>query len=343
MNMTKAAIRLYGAMLVAGALLAQAAWAQESPIRIVVVPFYAEHGELVTEGGFEGQHYERVLGYITNHLVGHGFEVIDPAAHEYTEMEYNRLRERPRGHSPLAARELTGRFAVDVVYLVWLDVETWWDQGYCIARVTLQGKGYDSAARSIGASLVKDFKRSAHNNCNKAIIDTQKLAGDEVGRLLTAASRQRAGTQETDTSGGGVVQRTTDQFADLINVRLEEATRWELMDVFGRVLNIIRGSVDTEPYSMSLRPDSPQESYALWRVQIENTDAFRLQANIMTMLKRIYDAGGQGNFNGMQFRFTSDEVDLLKAIRPVTLRPQSIVFVVDRDRAQAIEFSTGYD
>ena len=67
----------------------------------------------------------RVLRYINNHLVGHGFEVIDPAAHEYTEAEYNRLRERRARRLPRSPRmELTARFLVDVVYLVWLDVET---------------------------------------------------------------------------------------------------------------------------------------------------------------------------------------------------------------------------
>lgn len=343
MTMIKGPVRLYGAMLLAWALLAQAAWAQGGPTRIVVVPFYTEQGRPVTDGGFEGIHYERVLGYINNHLVGHGFEVIDPAAHEYTEAEYSRLRERPREDSLLAAKELTARFLVDVVYLVWLDVTTHvTDDHYCKARVQVQGKGYDSAARSIGASLVKIWNRS-RRNCDDAVITAEKEIGDEIGRLLTA-SRKKAQKRKVDDSGGdGVVQRTSDELAVLINVRLDEATRWELVDVFGRVLTIVRGSVDTKPYGMNIDPENPGKSFIAWRIRIENTDAFRLQANIMTLLERIYEAGGQGNFNGVQFRFTSDEVNLLKAIRPDSMKSRSIIFLVDRDRAQAIEFSSGYD
>ena len=343
MTMIKEPVRLYGAMLLAWALLAQTAWAQDDPTRIVVVPFYTEQGRSVTDGGFEGIHYERVLGYINNHLVGHGFEVIDPAAHEYTEAEYNRLRERPREDSLLAAKELTARFPVDVVYLIWLDVETRvTDDGYCTARVQVQGKGYDSAARSSGAALVKILNRS-RRNCDDAVILAEKEIGDEIGRLLTASRKSARTGTANDPDTGGVVKRTSDKLADLINVRLDEATRWELVDVFGRVLTIVRGSVDAKPYGMNIDPENPGKSYILWRVRIESTNAFKLQANIMTLLERIYDAGGRGNFNGVQFRFTPDEVDLLKAIRPDSMKSRSIIFLVDRDRAQAIEFSSGYD
>lgn len=342
MIMIKGPIRLYGAMLLAWALLAQAAWAQESPIRIGCIPFYTEAGQDVTEGGSEGRHYRRVCRYINNQLVRAGFEVINPSAHEWTQAEYDRLRERAREDSSLAAMELTRRFMVDVVYLVWLEVETRvTDDGYCKARVQIEGEGYDSAARDIGAGLDRIFRRT-RRDCDDAIVGAEKLAGDEVGRLLTA-SRQRARAKTTDDSGGGVVERTSGELANLINVRLEEATRWEHVDVFGRVLNIVRGSADTKPYGMVLNPENPQASYATWRVRIENTEPFRFQANIMTMLERVYDAGGQGTINGIRFRFTRDEVDLIKAIRPADMTSRSLVFIVDRDRAQAIEFSSGYD
>ena len=342
MNTLKVAVLQYSAILLAGALFAQAAWAQGGPIRIVVLPFYTETGEDVTDAGYRGRHYRRMSRYINNQLVRRGFEVINPSAHEYTEAEYNRLRERAREDSPLAAMELTRTFMVDVVYLVWLDVDTRvTDDGYCQAKVQIEGEGYDSAARDIGAGLDRIFRRT-RRDCNDAIVDAERFTGDEVGRLLTATSRQRVRTQTASGSGGGVAERNSNALASLINVRLEEATRYELVDVFGRVLNIVRGSVDTQPYGMVLNPENPQASYATWRIRIENTEPFRLQANIMTMLERIYDAGGQGRINGVQFRFTPDEVDLLRAIRPDN-SSRSLVFIVDRDRAQAIEFSSGYD
>ena len=75
---------------------------RRSPIRIVVLPFYTEVGV--------GCHW-CVSRYIDTHLERQWFEVISLWAHRYTKMEYNRLRERPREESPLAALELTRRFA----------------------------------------------------------------------------------------------------------------------------------------------------------------------------------------------------------------------------------------
>ena len=235
MYMTKAPVGLCGAILLAWVLLAQAAWAQGGPIRIVVLPFYTEAGEQVRDGGFEGRHYRRVSRYINNQLVRHGFEVIHPSAHEYTEDEYNRLREVAREDSILAARELTRRFTVDVVYLIWLDVETEvTGDAYCKARAQIEGEGYDSAARDIGAGLDRVF-RMTRRDCDDAIIEVEKLGGDEVGRILTA-SRQHVRAQGS-VSGGGVVARTSDALADLIDVRLVEATRYELVEAFGKVIN----------------------------------------------------------------------------------------------------------
>ena len=45
MTMSTRPVRLYVAMLLAWALLAQAAWAQGGPTRIVVVPFITEAGQ----------------------------------------------------------------------------------------------------------------------------------------------------------------------------------------------------------------------------------------------------------------------------------------------------------
>ena len=220
MNTTGARIRLGGAVLLACALLAQAAWAQGGPIRIVVLPFYTEAGADVTGGGYEGRHYRRVSRYINNQLVRRGFEVVNPSAHEWTEQEYNRLRERAREDSPLAARELTRKFLVDVVYLVWFDVDTRVTAaGHCQARVRIAGEGYDSAARDIGAGLDRMF-RWARRDCDDAVVEVETLAGDEVGRLLTAWSGRRTASRATTSvvsstgagggSGqGGVIARNT--------------------------------------------------------------------------------------------------------------------------------------
>ena len=182
MNTIDARIRLGGAVLLAWTLFAQAAWAQGGAIRIVVLPFYTEAGADVTGGGYEGRHYRRLSRYINNQLVRHGFEVVNPSAHEYTEEEYNRLSERAREDSPLAAMELTRKFLVDAVYLVWLDVNTrTTDDGLCKAKARVEGEGYDSGARDLGAGLDRTFNVT-RNECDDAVVGVEKLAGDEVGR-----------------------------------------------------------------------------------------------------------------------------------------------------------------
>ena len=354
MNTINARIRLGGAVLLACTLLAQATWAQGGPIRIVVLPFYTEAGADVTDGGYEGRHYRRLSRYINNQFVRRGFEVINPSAHEYTEAEYNRLRERAREDSPLAAMELTRKFLVDAVYLVWLDVNTRvTDGGLCKAKARVEGEGYDSGGSDLGAGLDRAFSVT-RNECDDAIVGAEKLAGDEVGRLLTAWSvrrkASRATTSVVSTAGtgtrsdqGGMIERTTDALGSLINVRLEEATRYELVEVFGKVLNTARGAVEARTFRTVIQPGNPQASFVAWRVRIENTDPFRFQANVMTMLRNIADAGGEIVLKGVPYRYTLAEVDLLKGIRPGNSTSRSIVFVVDRDRAQAIELSGGDD
>ena len=354
MNTIRARARLCGAVLLVWALLAQAAWAQGGPIRIVVLPFYTEAGADVRDGGYEGRHYRRLSRSINNQLVRHGFEVINPSAHEYTQAEYNRLRERPREDSPLAAMELTQKFQVDAVYLVWLDVDTRvTDDGYCKAKARVEGEGYDSGARALGAGLGRTFGMSSRE-CDDAIVEVEELAGDEVGRILTAWAGRRNASRATKSvvspegagagsGGGGVIARTTEALANLVNVRLEGATRYALVEVFGKVLNTVRGAMEANPYGMVIQPGNPQASYVTWRVRIEETEPFRLQANIMKMLRDIADAGGEVELKGVRYRYAPAEVDLLKGIRLGRSTSRSLVFVVDRSRAQEMEFSSGYD
>ena len=349
-NTTSKRIRLGGAVLLAWTLLAQATWAQGGPIRIVILPFYTEAGADVTDGGYEGRHYRRLSRYISSHFVRGGFEVVDPSAHEYTEEEYNRLRVRSRAEFPLAAMELTRRFRVDTLYLVWLDVDTrTLDEGYCQAKARVEVEGYDSGVRNFGVGPDQTFTRS-RRECDDATVEVVKLAGDEVGRLLTAWAGRRNASRTTtsvvSTEGtssrsgeGGVIARHTKALENLINVRLEGATRCELVEVFGKVLNTARGAVEATTYLAVIQPETPPASFVAWRVRIENTDPFRFQANVMTMLRNIADAGGEIVLKGVPYRYTPAEVDLLKGIRPGNSTPRSIVFVVDRDRAQAIEFS----
>ena len=338
--------------LLLGIVFAKNAIAQT---RVVVIPLYTEEGREAKDGGRATLHYRRAMGFIENQLVRHGFEVINPFAKDASEEEYSRVMERSREDSPLACKEMCKKYAVDAAYIVWLNVKIKkTSDGYCKARARLDGQGYDSAARSLGANVSKTFKVT-RRNCDDAIAEVEKEVGDLVGRKLTAWSggkghgsvvTQEGSVSEASTGtteGSGILQRRTKGVENLINVRLDGATEYELTEIFGKVINTVTGVVEAKRYSASLVPDNPQACFVIWRVRIEDTDPFRLQANVMKMIDDILDAGGEIRLKGVPYRYTAAEVDFLKGIRPGDSTTREIQFVVDRERARDREFSGRHD
>ena len=340
------------AALLLGSVFANSAMAQT---RIVVIPLYTEEGREAKDGGKSTLHYRRAMGFIENQLVRHGFEVINPFAKDASEAEYNRVMERAREDSVLASREMCKKYAVDVAYIVWLSVRVKrTSDGYCKAKARLDGQGYDSAGRSLGANVSKTFK-ATRRDCDDAVAEVEKEVGDVVGRKLTAwrgskakgsvvtadsdVSRKSGGTQ----TESGVLKRRADPLENLINVRLDGATEYEIAEVFGKVINTVTGVVEAKRYSSSLIPDNPQACFVIWRVRIEDTEPFRLQANVMKMIDDISDAGGEITLKGVPYRYTAAEIDLLKGLRPGDSTTRSIQFVVDRERARDREFSGRHD
>lgn len=356
MNTKKAIHRLGGLLMLAGVVFAQTACAgvvipeakaAQGPVRIVVLPFYTEEGTDAKDAGYEARHYRRIAKFINNQLGRHGFEVINPFAAELKEEEYNRYRERSREDSPLAAREMTRKYATDVAYIVWLDVKKrMTGDGYCNAQARIEGEGYDSGARDLGAGLIKTFKVT-RRDCDDAIVEAEKEVGDIVGRTLTAwrgsdAARHvvvSSGSAATGSEEGGVIRRGASKLENLINVRLEGGTQYELVEVFGKVVNTVRGVTEAKTYRVRVEPESAQASLAIWRVRIEDTDPFRLQANVMKMLADISEAGGELVLKGVPYRYDAVEIDLLKGIRPGDATTREIVFIVDRERVRDQEFS----
>ena len=325
--------------------------------RIAVVPIYAEQGSGAAEGGSQTLHYRRAMGFIENQLVRHGFEVINPFAKDASEAEYSRIMQRAREDSPVASREICKKYAVDAAYIVWLSVKVRRTaDGYCKAKVRLDGQGYDSAGRSLGAGVSKTFQVT-RRDCDDAMAEAEKEVGDLVGRKLTAwrggtapaAADSGPGTAVvvettgTSTEGGGILKEEVARHQNVIHVRLDGATEYELTEVFGKVINTVTGVVEAKRYSSSLIPDNPQACFMIWRVMIEDTDPFRLQANVMKMLDDISDAGGDLRLKGVPYRYTAAEIDLLKGIRPGEGSTREIQFVVDRERARDREFSDRHD
>jgi len=63
-------VQFIAVTLLLGTVFASSAIAQ---IRIVVLPFYSEEGREVKEGGYITMEYRRMMGFIQNQLVRHGF------------------------------------------------------------------------------------------------------------------------------------------------------------------------------------------------------------------------------------------------------------------------------
>ncbi len=336
--------------------------AASDPIRIVVLPFYSEEGVDAKGGGAATNHYRRMMRFINNQLVRHDFEVINPFAADAAERERQRIMEIAREDSSRAVLEICSKYGTDAAYLVWLKVKVRkTDDGYCKASARLDGEGYDSAGRDLGAGVSKTFNVTKRD-CDDAIAEVEKEVGDLVGRKLTAwsgsnnnsaavvSAQPPAETAETSVvvpaaaaapAGGGVLAQSIRENENLINVRLDQATDYAVAEVFGKVVNTARGVVDAKLFSQKIVPDNPQACYVKWRLALDGTETepFRLQANILKVIGDISDAGGTITSKDVPYRYSPAEIDLLKGIRPGSATTREIQFVVDRELARDKEMA----
>ncbi len=334
--------------------------------RVVVLPFYSEQGRDVRDGGRSTQHYRRIVRFINNQLVRHDFEVINPFAADASEMEYNRVMERAREDSALACLEMCKRYSADAAYVVWLNVKIrTTEEGLSKASARLDGEGYDSAGRDLGIGLSKTFTVTKADS-DDAVAEVEKEVGDLVGRKLTAWSGPSGSNTSVVTARpsappapapaasapaapgpepqeGGILKRNADALENIIDIRIDGATEYEALEVFQKVLNTATGVVKAKRYSTFMKPENPKACYATWSVTIEDTDPFRLQANIMTMINQILDAGGEITLKGVPYRYTAAEVNLLMGLRPGDTTSRQIQFVYDRERMRDNEMEGRHD
>ncbi|KOR30745.1 hypothetical protein TI04_04305 [Achromatium sp. WMS2] len=248
--------------------------------------------------------------------------------------EYNRLAERARGDSMLAAKDVAQRYNTDILYLVWLKTKQVpsGQSDICKIHVRIEGEGYDSAGRDLGAGLEKTWMRS-RNDCEDAVVDAEKEAANNVGRVLTAWHGSTSGCPDC-TSGrrGGVLERRFDE--TLINLRLDGVTEYEWAEIFGKVVNTIPGVVEAKQYGSNIVDNNPQASYVSWRVRIStNSDTFRLQSLIIKTIERIVASGGEITLNDTRYRYSAAEVDMLKGIKFIRTASLEVTFVIDHQRA----------
>lgn len=322
--------------------------------RIVVLPFYVEEGRDANAGANATLHFRRMMRFINNQLVRHDFEVINPFAKDASEREFNRVMERAREDSPMASMEVCKRYGVDAAYIVWLRVKVRQTQdGFCKAKARLDGEGYDSAGHDLGIGVSKSWVETARD-CDDAIAECEKEVGDVVGRKLTAWSGGSSRSGATGSSGGAVVggsssgsggalARNLKKYENTLEVRLDGATEYEAAEAMGKVINTATGVLEAKRYGSNVVPNNPKACWATWRVTYEDTDPFRLQANIMTMVNQVLDAGGEITLKGVPYRYTAAEVNLLMGVRPGSATSRMVQFVFDRERMRDREFSGRHD
>jgi len=127
---------------------------------------------------------------------------------------------------------------------------------------------------------------------------------------------------------------TPQQIDNIIEVRLEGVTEYTLSEVFAKVINAAAGVVEAKRMASSIVPNNRHVSWVVWRVKIEDTDSLRLQTNILKMIHDILDAGVTIHYKGIPYRYTPEDLALLKGIRPGDSTSQKIQFVIDRDLAR---------
>jgi len=106
--------------------------------------------------------------------------------------------------------------------------------------------------------------------------------------------------------------------AKYVNLRLDQANEYEIVEMFGKVVNTVRGVSHAKRFNQRIVSDNPQACVTEWEVEIDPnaTDPFRLQANIMKMINDILDAGGTIKINGVPYRYTPLEMKLMMGIIP---------------------------
>ena len=201
----------------------------------------------------------------------------------------------------------------------------------------------------MGANVLKTFKVS-RTDFDEAVAVVEKEVGDVVGRTLTNWSKREYAQNIINKNseakqGEGVLAKNIKKQEKYINLRLDQANEYEIVEVFGKVVNTVRGVVDTRRFNQRIVSDNPQACVTEWEVEIDTsaTDPFRLQANIMKMVNDILDAGGTIRIDGVPYRYTPSEMKLMMGFMPGEATSRSVQFVIDRERMRDSEFSGRHD
>ena len=324
---------------------------------IVVVPHYVEQG-LESKDSADQQHFRRLIRVINNRLVKSGFEVINAAATEAIVHDREKDFEISKSDSRMNGESICHKYGTDLAYLLWVKIKVKkTSDGMYRVRAFLEGECYDSAGRDVGASISKIWKLTKRDR-EEAIWKVEEDVAYKLARVLTAWKQRgtsstyksnnsnsvvNSGGNNLGSSNSNALQKRSDSLRNSYRVNLRGATEHTVTEVFGKVLNTASGVLGVVQKSSKLVPDNPQLCLSIWAVEVENTDAFRLQANINKMIKDVIAASGNIVLKGVPYRYSGYEVELLNGIRPSTTTSRSVEFVIDTERARDSDFVNGFD
>ncbi len=287
--------------------------------------------------GVPAQVQRAVVGEINNQLVRYGFVAVNTGATGLPEP------------SVAAGGNLCEQYGVDGIIL--LDIAKGSSPATpaasCSVALRLSTEGYNATGRDLGISMTRTLTVN-RSSCDQAAITAGHEVGYEAGVIiastLSGQGYGRIGCQVTD--GGtawrsGIDERSITWNESSVTVRLDNVRDPMTADSFSKILNSAIGVVSVKRYGSI--PGS-----VFWQLTLNATDSFRLQAELLSMLRTVMDSRGLVIVNDISYWYSSEEIRMLAPIRVAAIGSVEIHFIVDsafarRNVPGAGSYPSGFD
>ncbi len=268
--------------------------------------------------GVPAQAQRAVVGEINNQLVRYGFAAVNTDATGLPEL------------SGTAEGNLCQQYGVNAIIL--LDIAKGTLPAVpgvsCAVALRLATQGYDAAGRDLGISMSRTLTVN-RSSCDQAAVTAGHEIGYEAGVLiastLSGQGYGRVGCQIADTGTAwrsGIDERSMAWNESSVTVRLDNVRDPLTADAFSKIIRSAIGVVAVKRYG-----NFPGSIF--WQVTLNGTDSFRLQAELLSMLRTVMDSRGLVIVNNVSYRYSPAEIRSLASIRPAALGSVEIHFTVD--------------
>lgn len=300
----------------------------QTPHRIVVLPFYVEKGGK-TQDFIDARVYRRMGGLINAELAKSNlnFDVVNAVASDLNQQDYDELSQRFKSDSLSAVTDMNRRYNTDAVYVVWLDVEIEMQDGLCKVTIILDGEGYASDGSDLGVALSESTDYTT-KTCQLSLNKSQKNIAKQIGVSISAG-----------------MKKSLDKAQHFITVRLDGITDYETIEAMGKLLSSFQGVINARRMGSNFNPEGPQSSYEVWRISHDGgvTSPYRIQANIIKGLKDVLNSNGSIIYKGIPYRYSANEISLLKGVRPGRTKSKEIQFIYDTNRHNKYDARRGFN